>query len=81
MIYHFYLKEGRKIEWLNLIKQLDYIDMNTELKKRAKVTLGKIFSSWWKLQFFGNTMENMRKHRDIRIPQKKEETIWFQIIK
>ena len=31
------------------------------------------------MQFFKKTMENMRKYRDINLPQQKEEgTIWCQ---
>ena len=32
-----------------------------------KIILRKIFSSWWIIQFLEKTMENVRKHRNIKL--------------
>ena len=44
-----------------------YIDMNTDLRKNAKADFDKDFFGWWIMQFLQKNMENVRKHRDIKL--------------
>ena len=73
------LNYGLKLKKVHRIIE-PYNDMNTELRKIAKNDFEKDFFKLMNNAVFGKTMENVRKHRDIKLVITDEKNQSFSLV-